>query len=88
MQFFVPEKSVSLTPVLSTNVLPEGDIVGHDTQQVDHVHALLDEIPLEGGSHEPHTVLNGEPSDEDRLGDGKVSVLICLVGFRVSHLRR
>ena len=34
-------------------LLPERDVVGDDAQQVDHVHALLDEVPLEGGGHEP-----------------------------------
>ena len=33
-------------------LLPEGDVVGDDAQQVDHVHALLDEVPLEGGGYE------------------------------------
>ena len=35
----------------------------------------------------PDTVLYGEPSDENRLGDGKVSMLIGFVGLWVSHLK-
>ena len=35
----------------------------------------------------PYTVLYGEPSDENGLGDGKVSMLIGFVGFWVSHLK-
>ena len=34
-------------------VLPERDVVRDDPQQVNHVHALLDEVPLERGRHEP-----------------------------------
>ena len=37
---------------LSILLIPEGDVVGDDAQQVDHVHALLDEVPLEGGGNE------------------------------------
>ena len=35
----------------------------------------------------PYTVLYGEPSDENGLSDGKVSMLIGFVGFWVSHLK-
>ena len=35
----------------------------------------------------PDTILYGEPSDENGLSDGKVSMLIGFVGFWVSHLK-
>ena len=42
--------------------VPQGNVVGHYAQQVDHVHALPDEVPLEGGGDEP-------------VGEGKVNDL-------------
>ena len=65
----------------------QGDEVGHDPEQVDHVHPLLEELPLVGRGDAPDQVLDGEPGDEDGLGDGKVSVLVGLIRLRIRHLK-
>ena len=65
----------------------EGHEVGHDAEQVDHVHALLDEVPLLGRGNEADPVLYREPGDEDGLGYCKITMLICFVCLRIRNLK-
>ena len=64
----------------------QGDEVGDDAEQIDHVHPLLDEVPLLWRGYEPDDVLDGEPGDEDGLGDREVGMLRGLVCLLVSYL--
>ena len=72
----------------------QGDEVGDDGDQVDHVHDVLGEDVLGGAREEADEQLEGEPDDAERLHDeegvGDVGHLVLLdlgaVGRRVEDL--
>ena len=64
----------------------QGDEVGNNPQEVNHVHPLPEKLPLLRGSDASHQVLNSEPGDEDCLCDGKVTMFVCLICFRIRDL--
>ena len=53
--------------------------VGQDAEEVDDVHAALDEPDLLRGGNEPDDVLEGEPADEHGLGYLEEVLLLCKI---------
>jgi len=53
----------------------EGDKVGHDGENVYHIHSTLGELPLVRGGGEAEDVLQREPGDANGLDHGQLGVV-------------